>query len=229
MYGLSCRRSKYSLGVFGQHHRRERPKPLAELDLQVHVRLHRRRAGIAQDRPRAEGPRAELHPARGQSPRPCPPRSPPRSARHSSSSLQTLPHRAQPPQHRVVVRRDAGGISGPRNAPRMPSGCGTVRGCLSRWCQNHSAAPSAPPASPAAGCVQSDSNGPSHESLPVATQLSATPPASARCRQPRALDARSGPSAESPRRRPPARWPPDPSRAASGAISGGRGGPPNSR
>ncbi len=40
-----------------------------------------------------------------------------------------------------------------------------------------SAAPSAPPASPAAGCTQMFSNLPSRNTLPFATQLSATPPA----------------------------------------------------
>ncbi len=40
-----------------------------------------------------------------------------------------------------------------------------------------SAVPRAPPASPAAGWIQMFSNGPSRRSLPLATQLSATPPA----------------------------------------------------
>src|SRR6516164_1539056 len=40
-----------------------------------------------------------------------------------------------------------------------------------------SAAPSAPPESPAAGCTQMFSNLPSRSTLPLATQLSATPPA----------------------------------------------------
>ncbi len=40
-----------------------------------------------------------------------------------------------------------------------------------------SAAPSAPPASPAAGWIQIRSNGPSRRMRPLPTQLSATPPA----------------------------------------------------
>ena len=43
--------------------RGERAEALAELDLQVHRGLHRRGAGVAQDAPGPEGPRAELHPA----------------------------------------------------------------------------------------------------------------------------------------------------------------------
>src|SRR3712207_7098936 len=49
--------------------RRERPERLAVLDLQVHRRLHRGRAGVADDRAVAERARAELHPAREQTDR----------------------------------------------------------------------------------------------------------------------------------------------------------------
>ena len=44
-----------------------------------------------------------------------------------------------------------------------------------QWIQ--SATPSAPPASPAAGCTQMSSKGVSRRTWPLATQLSATPPA----------------------------------------------------
>ncbi len=47
---------------------------------------------------------------------------------------------------------------------------------LYRWAAT-SAAPTAPPASPAAGCSHRLSNKPCFSSLPLATQLSATPPA----------------------------------------------------
>ena len=46
-----------------QHTRRERPEALAELDLEVHRRLHLRRPRIAEDAARAERARPELHPA----------------------------------------------------------------------------------------------------------------------------------------------------------------------
>ena len=50
-------------GPLPEHGRGERPEALAELDLEVHGGLHGRRAGIAQDAARAQGPGAELHPA----------------------------------------------------------------------------------------------------------------------------------------------------------------------
>src|SRR6185295_17964846 len=43
--------------------RRERAEALSELDLQVDDALHVGIAGIAQDAPRSECPRTELHPA----------------------------------------------------------------------------------------------------------------------------------------------------------------------
>ena len=55
------------------------------------------------------------------------------------------------------------------------------RGFSRSWCQTNRAAPSAPPASPAAGWIQRSSNAPSRSSRPLATQLSATPPARTRC------------------------------------------------
>ena len=55
--------SNHSCGALLQDGRGERAEALAELDLEVHRRLHRRRPGVAQDAPGAQGPRAELHPA----------------------------------------------------------------------------------------------------------------------------------------------------------------------
>ena len=67
---------------------------------------------------------------------------------------------------------------GPRRLPLLRRrGRRRRAACSSSWCQTNSAAPSAPPASPAAGWIQRSSNGPSRSSRPLATQLSATPPA----------------------------------------------------
>ena len=49
--------------VLAQHRRRERPERFAELDLQVHHRLHLRRPRVAEDRPSPERARPELHAA----------------------------------------------------------------------------------------------------------------------------------------------------------------------
>ena len=45
-----------AIDVLPQHERREGPKRLAELDLQVHHRLHRLAAGVAEDAPRRQRP-----------------------------------------------------------------------------------------------------------------------------------------------------------------------------
>ena len=47
--------------VFACDRRRERPERLAELDFQVHHRLHLRRARVAENRSTAECPGTELH------------------------------------------------------------------------------------------------------------------------------------------------------------------------
>ncbi len=47
--------------VLAEHARRERPEALPILDLEVHHRLHLRRAGVAQDAAAAERARPELH------------------------------------------------------------------------------------------------------------------------------------------------------------------------
>src|SRR5262249_59985969 len=51
------------VAIFRQHTRGERPETLAELDLQVHGRLHLWRTRVAEDAARPEGSRTELHPA----------------------------------------------------------------------------------------------------------------------------------------------------------------------
>ncbi len=60
----------------------------------------------------------------------------------------------------------------------------TVRGLSIALCQTASGAPRAPPASPAAGWIQRSSKIPARSSTPLATQLSATPPAMQRLRLP---------------------------------------------
>ena len=59
----------------------------------------------------------------------------------------------------------------------MPSPPLVLRGWPLKMWTAASAAPTAPPASPAAGWIQMFSNAPSRSTLPLATQLSATPPA----------------------------------------------------
>src|SRR5439155_14030632 len=57
------RRVEPLVRVFAKDRRRERAKALAEFDLQVQRRLHLRRARVAENAPRAQRPRPELHPA----------------------------------------------------------------------------------------------------------------------------------------------------------------------
>ena len=59
-----------------------------------------------------------------------------------------------------------------------------ARGFPSTWCHAYSAAPSAFPASPAAGWMNMCSNGVSWSSRAFITEFSATPPASARFLEP---------------------------------------------
>ena len=76
--------------------------------------------------------------------------------------------------------------SGPRSAPCMASRPARrpCAACPRALCQTASGAPRAPPASPAAGWIQMSSKIPSRSSTPLATQLSATPPARQRLRLP---------------------------------------------
>ena len=181
MYGLSWpgSRSNHSCACSCEHARGERPEALAELDLQVHRRLHRRRARVAEDAAGAERARAELHPALE-----------PADDLAVGQQLGDV-RRAARPRRRTrwyvradaveergdLVRREARAEEAALLASR---GRRRVRGLSSSWCQTNSAAPSAPPASPAAGWIQMSSNGPSRSSRPLATQFSATPPARTR-------------------------------------------------
>ena len=61
MYGLSASSSNQSCTCSRSTGGRERPERFAELDLQVHHRLHLRRARVADDGPAAERAGAELH------------------------------------------------------------------------------------------------------------------------------------------------------------------------
>ena len=160
--------------LLAQDARRERAERLAELDLQVHRRLHRRRARVAEDAARAERARAELHaplePADdaavgeqlGAS----------RAARSSSGSIG---HALGLQERLDVVVAELGPEVGRRHGVACRRAI--ARLCRARRTTRCSAAPTAPPASPAAGWIQIVSNGPSRRSRPLATQLSATPPA----------------------------------------------------
>ncbi len=175
--GESASSSKYSPTLLAQHARREGTEALAELDLQVHHRLHLRRARVAEDAAAAERARAELHPAL----EPADDLAPRRAARRCG---RAAPRVGEP---LVDARRRASrnaSISssekaGPRYEPCMRSPSARRRRVRSRapCARSTSATPSAPPASPAAGWIQSRSNGPSRSSRPLPTQLSATPPA----------------------------------------------------
>ena len=104
--------------------------------------------------------------------------------RSSSSASSSQRRCGIAPLDRGIARSRASENRGPRSEPRWLSR--RPRRCArwpSSWCQTKSAAPSAPPASPAAGWIQICSNGPSRRSRPLATQLSATPPARHRLRQ----------------------------------------------
>ena len=130
--------------------------------------------GSAEDAAGAERARARTPWRRGTSRPPSrrpagpppPPAAPPRgrgspapSRPVAASSSRDLVARSW----RVPGRRRAGAPGGGRAPVRRA------------WAS--AAAPSAPPASPAAGCTNSRSNGPSRRMRPLATQLSATPPA----------------------------------------------------
>ena len=92
-------------------------------------------------------------------------RSPPLGAQPALDVRPAIRRTEEGAAHRVACR------SGARGPPSMQ----VVR---------RSAAPSAPPASPAAGWIQSPSKCPSRRIPPLATQFSATPPARHRLRMP---------------------------------------------
>ena len=139
-----------------------------------------------------EGARAELHPAlepaddlalgeqrrrRGRAARP---------RRRSAGTARRCRSRNRATSLGREARARAGCPAGRR-------GRRAGAGLSSSWCQTNSAAPSAPPASPAAGWIQMSSNGPSRSSRPLATQFSATPPARTRFFMPGLLAARARP------------------------------------
>ena len=73
---------------------------------------------------------------------------------------------------------------------QVPADSGLTRGWFRCRCQMLMATPSAPPASPAAGCTNTWSNGPSRRMRPLPTQFNATPPARHKSRMPVCLCAK---------------------------------------
>ena len=80
------------------------------------------------------------------------------------------------------------GVRGVRS--QVPADSGLTRGWFRCRCQMLMATPSAPPASPAAGCTNTWSNGPSRRMRPLPTQFNATPPARHKSRMPVCLCAK---------------------------------------
>ncbi len=215
--------------VLAQHRRREGPEALAVLDLEVQRLLHRRRARIAEDRARPERARAELHAALHPADRLR--RAASAAAVCSITSASSTPSRNARPHRSSRRSMSLCAEVGPEIGARHPVAIArrVSRGLPRNRCQAASAAPSAPPASPAAGWTQIFSNVPSRSSLPLATQLSATPPARQRLRQ-AVLRARARASAAArPPRSPPGSRPRDPcGTGVSRSLSGLRTGSPNS-
>ncbi len=146
-----------------QHRGGERTERLPELDLQVHRRLHLAAARVADDRAAAERARAELHPPLEPADHVSPRRSD-RATRSARASRSRRSGAALMPAVREETARS------PRRRRRGPSSEAFCRSRLSvdaraspsrSWWRTKSAAPSAPPASPAAGWIQMFSNGPS--------------------------------------------------------------------
>ena len=165
--------------VLAEHAGGERPEALAELDLEVHRAPAS--AGTAASPMMLRAPRA-----RG-----------PNSIRPwNQPTTFSVGHRARRRARSARSRRRSAGngapalvqelldlarsVSRPEKAALLESRPFGDRGRSRSWCQTNRAAPRAPPASPAAGWIQMFSNGPSRSSLPLATQLSATPPARTR-------------------------------------------------
>src|SRR5262249_16911144 len=80
--------------VFGKNGRREWAEALAVLDLEVERLLHRRRAGVAEDRAAAERARAELHAALEPADR-LPLRQPVRAGGDQARGVERFEHRAR--------------------------------------------------------------------------------------------------------------------------------------
>ena len=169
--------------VLAQDRRRERPERLAVLDLEVQQLLHRRRARVAEDRAAAERARSELHPALEPADRLLVPRA--RRRRRRSRRRRTRRSKRAPAARsrcldlRLRVRgpevRAAHAVGAVVRAPRLVAeqvvGATAPRRARRRRRR------------PRAGSTDS-SNAPSRRILPLATQLSATPPARHRLRSP---------------------------------------------
>ena len=145
--------------------RRDRAEVLAVLQL-VEARLHRGVERRREDRARAERARAELHAALEPADHLVLPRAAARSAPATSCSRRygSLAQRSKRLDLVVVVGRAEVGMAPSRQrARRRCAPRASLRSCASI----HSAAPSAVPASPAAGCTQTSSNRPLSRSLRV--------------------------------------------------------------
>ena len=162
---------------FGEHRRRERPEPLAELDLLVDDVAHVAAPRIGEDAAIAERARAPFHAALepaddvavGQLARPSPGTAP------SSSSIVVHVHRpcSTTPLSRITAAIASASYSVPQYecSMRVPTGRSPVA------CHASSAAPSAVPLSPAAGWMNTFLNGVLLRILPLATLFIAQPPA----------------------------------------------------
>ena len=172
MYGTGQRPVEHLGRPVQPDHRRDRAELLAALDVVEPVqRLPPARVG--QQRAVPERPRAVLASARRTRPPPRRRPAPRRPRRPGRPAARTASGRC-PARPRARRRSSPGrGRRRPSGRPRSPAAAATC-----------SAPPSAVPASPAAGCTQTVSNGPSAASRELATQFSATPPAMVSTRSP---------------------------------------------
>ena len=157
--------------LFGEHRRAKWPEALAKLESDVQRALH---VGppASQRIDRAPRPRTELH-ARLENRRPCrrPVRRPRRLRARPDPPLadKSLLACRGTPRPRAARTRGQGSYPSANRPARSP--CAARPEADER---TKRAAPSAPPASPAAGWMNNPST---HARRPFATQLSATPPA----------------------------------------------------
>ena len=173
-----------------QHARRERPKALPELDLQVHRRLHFRRARIADDAAGSERARAKLHPAL----EPADDLAGDKQVGDEIHQITLVSHTAVDRARSIEDAADfAGRESRPEEAPLLAIHSGRRPRFVEELMPDEEARRPArrrhrrPPAE--SRCRRT---GPSRRSRPLATQLSATPPASTR------FSCRSGDGARGP-------------------------------
>ncbi len=166
-----------------EHRRREGAEALAVLDLEVHHRLHLRRARVAEDRARAERPRPELHAplaeaddvllgdeARDASAPSRSARAPRRAARARRGSRGSAP---------AGTRGRAA-----RRSCRRGRRCAARAACRNRCGRRRAARPARRRRRPPRAGSRGRRRCPARSSLPLATQLSATPPARQRFRLP---------------------------------------------